>query len=214
MTGEHRSMTEQLAEAWGTFLAGYPWDWFLTLTFREPPGSFRAHRMFDRFARDIERAANAPIGWFRADEYGSIGGHLHIHGLMLGTGHLSRMAWLHEWNRWAGFARILPFDPAKGAAFYCSKYVTKQFGDYDFSENIQAFRGTRPAVQPLLSYGSELLSLPSSSQSSRRAPLAVPSKPQFRNTAEEQLIAEFEKTEPIVPTDGQLDLIEEDGKRS
>ncbi len=84
MTGENRFMTDQLSDAWGIFLAVYPWDWFVTLTFREPPGSFRAHRMFARFAREIEKAANAPIGWFRADEYGPTGGRLHMHALMLG----------------------------------------------------------------------------------------------------------------------------------
>ena len=93
--------------------------------------------MFARFARDIQGAAGVPIGWFRGDEYGPLGGRLHMHALMLNTAHLPRMAWLNEWNRRAGFARILPFDPTKGAAFYCSKYVTKQLGDYDFSENIQ-----------------------------------------------------------------------------
>jgi hypothetical protein len=212
MAGEHRFMTDELAREWGSFLAGYPWDWFVTLTFREPPGSFRAHRIYDRFTRDIQRAANVPIGWFRADEYGAIGGHLHIHALMLNTGHLSRMAWLNEWNRRAGFARILPFDATKGAAFYCSKYVTKEFGDYDFSDNIEAFRRTCPAIQPLLSYSSESLSIPVPPLP--RPPLAVPSKPQFRNTAEEELIAKIEGAGPIGPDDEQPGLFDENDKSS
>ena len=201
-------MDAALTEAWGEFLAGYPWDWFVTLTFREPPGSFRAHRMFDRFARDIEKAANVTIGWFRGDEYGPIGGRLHIHALMLNTSHLPRMAWLNEWNRRAGFARILPFDAAKGAAFYCSKYVTKQFGDYDFSENIQAFKASRPAVQSALFLPTPTASSPRSAST----PLACPSKPQFKNTAEDTLITDLDGADTKQDAGLQISLIPEDGE--
>lgn len=37
------------------------------------------------------------------------------------------------------YARILKFDPEKGAAYYCAKYVTKQFGEWDLSDNVSAF---------------------------------------------------------------------------
>ncbi len=133
-------MDRQLSEAWGEFLSGYPWDWFLTLTFREPVKSFTAQRAFARFAKDIEKAAGLPIAWFRGDEIGPIGGRYHLHALMLNVAHLRRLTWMDEWGRRAGYARILPFDPQLGAAYYCAKYVTKQFGEWDLSDNLQAFR--------------------------------------------------------------------------
>jgi len=133
------SMQNQLAEAWGGFLSRYRWDWFLTLTFREPVVSFRAHRLFSYFARDIEKAVEIPIAWFRGDELGWRGGRLHFHSLMLNVAHLRRLSWMDQWERRAGFARILPFDRQKGAAFYCAKYVTKQFGDWEISDNLTAF---------------------------------------------------------------------------
>jgi hypothetical protein len=170
---DHQLMDAALAEAWGEFLAGYPWDWFVTLTFREPPGSF-----------------------------------LHIHALMLNTSHLPRMAWLNEWNRRAGFARILPFDAARGAAFCCSKYVTKQFGDYDFSENIQAFKASRPAVQSALFLPTPTASSPRSAST----PLACPSKPKFKNTAEDPLITDLDGTDAKQNADLQIKLIPEDGE--
>jgi hypothetical protein len=132
-------MDRQLSEAWGEFLSRYPWDWFLTLTFREPVKSFTAQRKFDRFSRDIEEAAGLPIAWFRGDEIGSLGGRYHLHALMLNVAHLRRLTWMDKWNQRAGFARILPYDRERGAAFYCAKYVTKQFGEWDLSENIAAF---------------------------------------------------------------------------
>lgn len=124
-------MRRQLSEAWGQFLSQFPWDWFVTLTFREPVPSFRAYRMFRRFVADIERAAGLPIAWFLVFEYGARNGRLHIHALMSNTAHLSRLWWLDEWNRRAGYARILPFDCRRGAVYYCAKYVTKGIGEWE-----------------------------------------------------------------------------------
>jgi hypothetical protein len=101
--------------------------------------SFRAHRLFSYLARDIEKAAGIPIAWFRGEELGWHGGRLHFHSLMLNVAHLRRLTWMDHWNQRAGYARILPFDRQKGAAFYCAKYVTKQFGDWEISDNLAAF---------------------------------------------------------------------------
>ena len=100
------SMNRQLAEAWGQFLSQYPWDWFVTLTFREPVGSFRAHRLFGYFVRDLEKAAGVPIFWFRADEIGPNGGRFHIHALV---GNVENWAGLQIGSdaRQRSFSRIL-----------------------------------------------------------------------------------------------------------
>jgi hypothetical protein len=129
------SMNRQLAEAWGQFLSQYPWDWFVTLTFREPVGSFRAHRLFGYFVRDLEKAAGVPIFWFRADEIGPNGGRFHIHALVGNVENLRRMTWVDCWDRLAGWARILPFDAKRGAAYYTAKYVAKQCGSRPHVEN-------------------------------------------------------------------------------
>lgn len=153
-------MDRQLAEAWGEFLSGYPWDWFCTFTFRggdEQPwrrgfprdsqiSSFSAHRMFARLMRDVARESGQPVFWFRGDEYGPSGGRLHIHALVGNVAAEKRLYWMDEWNRRAGYARILPFEAGKGAAYYCSKYVTKQFGDWDLSDNLAGFRQYQPIL--------------------------------------------------------------------
>ena len=132
-------------------------------------------------------------------------GHLHLHALMLNTVHLSRIAWMREWDRRAGFARILPFDPAQGAAFYCSKYIVKELGEYDFSENLEAFKGPRPSVQSSLFH-----TTPQPVNLTHHSPLlqlSVPSKPHFRNTAEDPLIAGLDGKESEEPKNPQLDLV-------
>lgn len=141
------SVQRPLVEAWGDFLGGFPWDWFCTLTFRDPVPSFTAHRRFAFFMRDVEQAAGLPIAWFRADEYGPLGGRLHLHALVSNVGHLRRLTWMDRWDARNGYARILKFDPEKGAAYYCAKYVTKQFGEWDLSDNITAFRQYQPTLR-------------------------------------------------------------------
>jgi hypothetical protein len=138
-----RPITERsrLRQAWGGFVAQFPWEWFCAFSFRGmldrrtgemidvPPGT--AHNLFAGFCKDIQRVAGGSVVWFRADEYGPRGGRLHIHALLSGVAHLRRLSWLDEWGRRAGWARIFPFDPTRGGARYAAKYVVKQQGDWE-----------------------------------------------------------------------------------
>jgi hypothetical protein len=124
-------MRKELSQAWGRFLSQFHWDWFVTLTFRDPQPSFRAHRLFQRFMRDLERASGLRVAWFMVFEYGARNGRLHIHALMLNVAHLARLKWMEEWNLRAGYARILPFNGDRGAAYYCAKYVTKSSSEWE-----------------------------------------------------------------------------------
>jgi hypothetical protein len=139
-------MKRQLTEAMGGFLSQYPWDWFATFTFRDWVKSFTAHRKFELFMRELEKAAGIPIFWFRADEIGTHGGRFHIHALIGNVAHLRRLTWMDRWNDLAGIARILPFNAKRGAAFYCAKYVSKQFGDWDLSDDLNAFISNQPVL--------------------------------------------------------------------
>ena len=67
-------MKGPLSEAWGQFLSQFSWDWFVTLTFRDPVKSFRAHNLLKRYLRDLDRAAGIPIFWFCTEEIGPRGG--------------------------------------------------------------------------------------------------------------------------------------------
>ena len=126
----------QLQEAWGQFLSQFFWAWFVNLTFRDVVPTFRAYRILAKFLLDLEAAAGVPIYWFRADEYGARLGRFHMHLLIGNVAHLRRLYWMDEWDRRAGYARILPFDGSKGAAFYIAKYITKQGGEWAISENL------------------------------------------------------------------------------
>jgi hypothetical protein len=143
LTSNAISDRRRLREAWGDFVSGYPWDWFCAFSFRGMPDrktgalvdvpTGTAHNLFSAFCRDIQKVAESPVAWFRADEYGPRGGRLHIHALISGVSHLRRMSWVDEWSRRAGWGRIFPFDPAKGGARYAAKYIVKQQGDWELN---------------------------------------------------------------------------------
>lgn len=59
-------------------------------------------------------------------------GRLHLHALLGGFApHVSRRAAWRFWFDRYGRAQLLPYDPARGAAQYVSKYVSKELAHYD-----------------------------------------------------------------------------------
>jgi hypothetical protein len=83
---------------------------------------------------------------FRGDEYGVLNGRFHIHALLGNVGNFPAYCGkslaarnsgekprpccgVHSWP--GGYARVFPYDPAISATGYVSKYVTKDFGDYE-----------------------------------------------------------------------------------
>ena len=69
-----------------------------------------------------------------------------MHSLIGNVAQLRRMTWVDRWDRLAGYARILPFTAKRGAAYYCAKYVTKQSGEWEISDNLLAFKQYQPVL--------------------------------------------------------------------
>jgi hypothetical protein len=142
-------MSSPLSDAWGEFLGGYPWDWFVTLTFVGDVKTFTAHNRCNAWLRSLEWATGHPIFWFRGDECGNRFGKFHMHLLIGNVAHLHRFTWMKRWELRNGWARIFEFNPALGASYYVAKYVTKQFGEWDLSDNLDAFKIQQP-ILPLV----------------------------------------------------------------
>lgn len=113
------------------------WLWFLTLTFRtkpmvkqlnaeverpEPHPDF-VHKFFERMIRWIEGQVHSRVEYFMADQFGEIGGRIHLHCGLSWNGlfeyrwkDLQRMLW-----GGAGFNRILPWE--RDAGYYIGRYI-------------------------------------------------------------------------------------------
>lgn len=133
-----------LNDAMGEWLGGVaPWDVFSTWTFSRPVTVNGAMYMGRKHVRWLQNTAGQPIYAFVGAEQGNRGGLIHLHALIGNVGHLQPFCgvrqpagkWgltccmLHAWP--AGIARVLRYDPTKGAAFYVSKYVSKELAEWE-----------------------------------------------------------------------------------
>ena len=136
-----------LKQVWGDWVSPlYPWQWFVTLTFRDRTaeqvaagwtkvGHAYAKTAYNRFLAFLQPALGS-LYWFRAFETQYWRGVPHIHGLVGGLDSLEFgpvAAWY--WKNY-GYIRVLEYNPQLGAGHYLCKYVTKELGDIRFSENL------------------------------------------------------------------------------
>lgn len=145
---KHQAQRESLPRAWGDWLSElgkeWRWDWFGTFTIRDPKTTPEAAHHFVRRYLDIAgQVGIAKPFAFRIDEYCPTSGRLHLHALVGNTSHLHLACgeflppdqwgrpccWTHRWP--CGYARILPYDPTKGAAYYVTKYVDRPSSDWE-----------------------------------------------------------------------------------
>lgn len=127
-------MEPRIASTWGDWLSGpdFSWQAWGTFTFRDPGYSnAAATRSWDRFTSWLRREGSPGVGFFVGHEVGARG-RLHLHALLGGLAPQTRRSALWAWwfERY-GRAQLLPYDPARGAAHYVAKYVTKDFAHYD-----------------------------------------------------------------------------------
>jgi hypothetical protein len=146
-----RNQRQDLKTAWGGFLTELGdraggWDWWVTLTFREPPlgnpewtkiGWGYSGRAWSTFIRELGlRKGLHDLWWVRGREYQTWRGVPHFHGLIGGVQELRRLDLMDWWYDKYGIARIEAYDSSRGAGFYLCKYVTKELGDIQFSEGL------------------------------------------------------------------------------
>jgi hypothetical protein len=121
-------------DAWTRFIGQLePFDWYLTLTFRDEVHPEQANRRYNRFIRQINeslfgrrwREKGQGIYHVCAIEY-QRRGVLHFHTLMGGgVWKLRRLTYMDLWDKDNGYARIESYNPNLGAKGYLSKYVSR-----------------------------------------------------------------------------------------
>ena len=148
---------KEALDEWGRWLSeSWEWSWFVTLTFdpslvrsgtRTMWGWDASNRAFDRFLTQLTPQARGSQGlsgslwWVRGREPHHDSGGTHFHALIGGLEPtVSRRAAWEWWKVRCGINRIEPYDPARGAAHYLTKYVVKQLGDVQFSPTLGLHR--------------------------------------------------------------------------
>ena len=132
-----------LKDAWINFIKRYePFNWYVTLTFREPKHPESADKAFFRWIRRVNeclygrryREKKKGVTWIKCLEYQKRDV-IHFH-CLLADPHLYKLKRLDFMKAWEydcyrskelvnGFARIFKYDATRGAVNYCSKYILK-----------------------------------------------------------------------------------------
>ena len=97
-----------------------------------PPVPDQALAEIKDWLLELQEAADRPIRWMIGEEFGRVGGRYHTHLLVAGVAHLRRDEWWRVAFRRFGRTEISPFDPKRGAAFYCAAYASKRIGALHF----------------------------------------------------------------------------------
>lgn len=132
-------------QAWGQWLSElFQWDWFVTMTFRDPPvdtpwrlwtkpGWAYAKRAWRGFVQAAQPALGQ-LAWVRCFEIQRDRGVVHIHALVGNVDpsvrRMDMVDW--AWERY-GISRVLEYDPGQGAGYYLSKYLAKDLADIEIS---------------------------------------------------------------------------------
>ncbi len=135
-----------IQQTWGDWLGDWDWEWYCTLTFRDNVGVRRANSLWQMWYKRHITATRKDVQYVRFTEWQRNRGVPHYHVLMLNLKHVRRLTWLDRWVDLAGWARIHKYNSNKGAAYYLSKYITKETGEVKFSEGLQDF--VRSANRP------------------------------------------------------------------
>jgi hypothetical protein len=132
--GALRKSREAVREDFARLSTRWEWEWWATLTFPDPApgveGAARKWKRWEKWLTSWHRPKLRPQ-YIRATELQKRGA-VHYHALMI-VGGIRRLTAMDEWEKIAGgFARIWPYNPRLGAAFYTGKYLGKGPFDLDF----------------------------------------------------------------------------------
>jgi hypothetical protein len=120
------SITQQrLSQTYVTWLSTYQWDWFITLTFREPTTRVKAIWTFDRWIECVNAAQGTHhFRWVRVLQFGAFGDNIHFHVLLGGLRTAEFIRWpVTLWSKMAGWAEPRRFKPDAKAFEYILRFL-------------------------------------------------------------------------------------------
>jgi hypothetical protein len=140
----------EVREGYATFLAQYPWQWFVTLTFKESQHPESAEKKFRSWVHRLNqslfgrgyRKRGEGVYWVLALEYHKSDA-IHFHALLGYHKDLNQIAsrrdWRNDWYKKHGLCRVDGIDDKLFAVTnYVSKYVVKG-GDLTLCDHLGEF---------------------------------------------------------------------------
>jgi hypothetical protein len=139
MTGKHLATYDPMAQHYGTWIKGYPWNIYGCGTFRNQVNKGYAIARMRRAIEHLEKRLGPPVSYFAALEDRPSGCgmspiKLHWH-FVAACKHHEGMSTLLEgiWKKLCGLSLIKPYDPTSQGSFYVSKLASRS--DTEILEN-------------------------------------------------------------------------------
>ena len=130
-----RNKIKYLVDELGRFIHQWPWDLFLTLTFkaRFPIAMHYLPSQWRRLIALLNKEHSTDVTWVRSIEFGAEQSVPHLHALIGGTDIPPREI-PRLWHPGTGNAKAEIYDPTRRAAWY----VAKDPDSVEFSPNLTA----------------------------------------------------------------------------
>lgn len=114
----------RIKKGYAEYLGGFPWQFWVTPTFREHPTNDRAAgvyphyavRRVKRYIRDLERRSQRGINYLWVQDFGGLTGRLHFHMLVGNCGNLTKRDVADAWQD--GRIDVARYTPGRGAHEY------------------------------------------------------------------------------------------------
>lgn len=131
----------------GEFIAQWPWEWFVTFTFKYDVHQERALKLYRVWVSMLNRHLFGRR-WHKKPPHGVAhvvaiefqkSGRVHLHALIMHVHDTRRLDWMDYWmalDDVAGFPRIEAVSNINAASGYVSKHIAKG-GEIEFSENLR-----------------------------------------------------------------------------
>ena len=115
-------------EDWTPFLQEKEWTQFATFTTAKPITLKSARRLMEKVATRVLKANEYMFWAAERFDLGREGYHMHA---LINTRHSAKQ--IEDWYKeHYGRCDVSRYNPERGAAHYCAKYMTKHVFDYDF----------------------------------------------------------------------------------
>jgi len=124
-------MKDEVRNAFSEFLSTFSWDYFLTVTFRNPRQPHHAISTVRQVGKVVRRHSTGCL--FLGTEL-HINRTLHVHGLLSafhGPNPLLQYALWDSLFKTFGRSEVREVQSSEAVSFYVSKYVTKELTEWD-----------------------------------------------------------------------------------
>ena len=136
LRNDYKYVQSEVQDGWSTYLKRWTWNYFVTVTFKEPRLPHKADRTLRAIAGVIKQRSDGNL--FIGTEL-HLNRTLHVHGLFSPKGstddiqkHTAHLVWRDLYDKF-GRSQGRPVRYSEAVSHYVSKYVTKELTEWYMS---------------------------------------------------------------------------------